>query len=464
MPTPPLAWCRFRSLRAALVVGLLGPALLGTVLVAGGCRGPDDRFYGPYPREVQFSNAIDPEKEPRLAEGQHYFLHETWGTETLNPWPPTWFLLEVLRTEWDVFGDQFTRFGTLFDPTDDLPVGLKRGADNPDQVHETCAFCHVADLPDGRRWMGAPNTRLDIMGLKVALNDRWVAAGYEPLLSELDKEKMLACGPGRIDASSSDYPRPVPADYPPYFRLGEKTALNYLGTGGDVRSESAMSIYAFGAGEPADEHLPVPFPSTDKHRIFAAFLGQLEAPENFFQQNTSLVPRGAEVFREARCNLCHFPDDVARNGVVTFRENEPELLPGDDEDFERGTIATSAAHRILIDGDPDAVDGEEGGGVDVGRLGLIAFIVTNGFAVGTTDGYRVPDLGGLWATAPYLHNGSVPTLEDLLKPPPERPVLFMRDGFEVDTTAFGNSNEGHAFGTDLSDADKQALIAYLQSL
>jgi hypothetical protein len=73
-------------------------------------------------------------------------------------------------------------------------------------------------------------------------------------------------------------------------------------------------------------------------------------------------------------------------------------------------------------------------------------------------------LAGLAYTAPYLHNGSVPTLEALLSPVSERPRRFDRGGFVVDVTLPGNDNGGHTFGTQLSAADKAALIAYLESL
>jgi hypothetical protein len=103
-----------------------------------------------------------------------------------------------------------------------------------------------------------------------------------------------------------------------------------------------------------------------------------------------------------------------------------------------------------------------------------------------TYGYANQPLDGLWLRAPYLHNGSVPTLRDLLAPSAERPKTFYRgydvydpqnvgfvsdvktekgrDYFAFDTTQPGNGNAGHegrAYGTELSPADKNALIEYL---
>jgi hypothetical protein len=105
-----------------------------------------------------------------------------------------------------------------------------------------------------------------------------------------------------------------------------------------------------------------------------------------------------------------------------------------------------------------------------------------------TNGYANAPLDGLWLRAPYLHNGSVPTLRDLLEPEGDRPVAFYRgddvydrakvgfrstvmeeDGrrhFAFDTRVPGNSNRGHsgpAYGTSLSPAEKDALVEHLKT-
>jgi len=79
---------------------------------------------------------------------------------------------------------------------------------------------------------------------------------------------------------------------------------------------------------------------------------------------------------------------------------------------------------------------------------------------------RVPPLTAISATAPYLHNGSVPTLRDLLAPAHERPVTFPvgGNGFVLDTRLPGNRNIGHEFGTRLTPAEKDDLVAFLTSL
>ena len=104
-------------------------------------------------------------------------------------------------------------------------------------------------------------------------------------------------------------------------------------------------------------------------------------------------------------------------------------------------------------------------------------------------GYRSRPLTGIWATAPYLHNGSVPTLWDLLLPPDQRPTAFNLGSRDFDPVKVGyvtgpspansfrfvardangpvagNSNAGHDYGNaGLSDADRWALIEYMKTL
>src|SRR5262249_48787754 len=155
----------------------------------------------------------------------------------------------------------------------------------------------------------------------------------------------------------------------------------------------------------------------------------------------ALVMQGKAVYDAARCGSCHHVDDIGQDQVVTY-DKAPmgkERFPGDDPAFPNGSIRTDILHRVLVDSSvgPDAGTSDAGtgdAGVDNGYADLIMFIFEHMLSVAQTDGYRTSDLHGLWATAPYLHNGSVPTLEDLLNPAAQRPVTWMRDGFTVDTT------------------------------
>jgi hypothetical protein len=109
-----------------------------------------------------------------------------------------------------------------------------------------------------------------------------------------------------------------------------------------------------------------------------------------------------------------------------------------------------------------------------------------------TNGYANQPLDGIWARAPYLHNGSVPTLWDLLTPEEERngrregfftghgvydvqnvgirtdvEEVGGRKSFRFVVSEPGNGNRGHSgpeYGTTLSDEDKRALIEYMKTL
>lgn len=103
-----------------------------------------------------------------------------------------------------------------------------------------------------------------------------------------------------------------------------------------------------------------------------------------------------------------------------------------------------------------------------------------------TNLYEARVLQGIWAAAPYLHNGSVPTLADLLKPPTARPHSFkIGPAYDLETVglakaqtavdftlrttgcedrASGDSHCGHDYGTRLPSADKKALLEYLKTL
>lgn len=99
------------------------------------------------------------------------------------------------------------------------------------------------------------------------------------------------------------------------------------------------------------------------------------------------------------------------------------------------------------------------------------------------ESYKARPLNGIWATAPYLHNGSVPTLAQLLLPPSQRMQQFsvgsrqydpVNVGFVTapsagsylyDTAVPGNSNAGHDYGTaELNDTQRLELLEYLKTL
>jgi hypothetical protein len=119
-----------------------------------------------------------------------------------------------------------------------------------------------------------------------------------------------------------------------------------------------------------------------------------------------------------------------------------------------------------------------------------------GYPVVPAIGYQAPPLDGIWATAPYLHNGSVPTLYDVLNSK-TRPKIFTRSfktdaeaydpvkiGWKVqiledgpdpgmasferrkvyDTTQPGRGNQGHTFADHFNESERRAVIEYLKTL
>jgi cytochrome c peroxidase len=114
--------------------------------------------------------------------------------------------------------------------------------------------------------------------------------------------------------------------------------------------------------------------------------------------------------------------------------------------------------------------------------------LTFGVLTTSLESYKARPLNGVWATAPYLHNGSVPNLWELLKEPDKRTPQFCVGNVEydpvnvgyaapsqgtvtcpegtslLDTRMRGNSNQGHPFGTRLKDREKRDLIEFLKKL
>ncbi len=170
-----------------------------------------------------------------------------------------------------------------------------------------------------------------------------------------------------------------------------------------------------------------------------------------------------------------------------------------------GTMLAATVKGALINQKGDLIKAAVGGFFGVTRPPVIFEADTTGFSpaqlrevrrnmCATTDApllaYKARPLDGIWATAPYLHNGSVPTLYDLLLPAAQRPKSFMLGTRDYDpvkvgyvTTAAakgnrfvyqteaggkpidGNSNVGHDYGAaKMSDADRWAMVEYLKTL
>ncbi|MFT7389001.1 MAG: cytochrome c5 [Candidatus Endobugula sp.] len=181
-------------------------------------------------------------------------------------------------------------------------------------------------------------------------------------------------------------------------------------------------------------------------------------------------------------------------GDVVIEENAPviQILTS----ATKGVIATPDSDKMFVRRWADRI-------YDIGASffdNSIANTVKSGnYNADTTSqpynsllAYKARSLNGIWATAPYLHNGSVPTLYDLLLPEERRPSEFMvgsrefdpvkvgfrsegYDGFKFTTFRDGDKNTGHEYGgrkqkvgnkesPALSEAQRWDLIEYIKTL
>lgn len=205
----------------------------------------------------------------------------------------------------------------------------------------------------------------------------------------------------------------------------------------------------------------------DEFRDIYAYISSLEAPKYPFPIDDKLAREGRAVFHRA-CAECH--GTYGKDGDYPERR-----VPIDEIGTDRVRLgALSAAQR-------DAY----------GKSWFAEYGAKKN--INEPDGYVAPPLDGLWASAPYFHNGSVPTLWHVLHPD-DRPKVWRRTsirgydqrrvGIEVeelkelprrlipdwerrtyfDTSAFGKSAAGHDFPAALSEEERQALLEYLKTL
>lgn len=211
-------------------------------------------------------------------------------------------------------------------------------------------------------------------------------------------------------------------------------------------------------------------------RAIDATFRKLEAPEYPFAIEEEKRADGARLFA-SNCRGCH--GAYQRDGAGNHLWAQPKMIP-------IGVAGTDRARLRFAPGFFAAVD----------RHPLGQHLRRNRHP----PGYFAPRLEGIWARFPYLHNGSVPNLAAILTPPKDRPRIFSvaragsrarfdpdevglsvprpesfagrrlaaaaRKGSRTvyDTTRYGQSNEGHPFGTHLTALEKSALIEYLKSL
>ncbi len=248
-----------------------------------------------------------------------------------------------------------------------------------------------------------------------------------------------------------------PTDMPSIWNLKkydrESSRLNWAGDSHDAYSviiDSALGLIGSDAG-PKDKE---------------AFLAQVDwlrdylrnkAPPRYpFPIDLAKAAAGKAVF-EQRCAACHASERTGTPIPLAEVGTNRDRIDTWGKDF------AVASNKVV-------------GGMGIQRKGLVEAPLI---------GYTAQYLDGIWLRAPYLHNGSVPSLRDLLEPVEKRPKVFYRGydvydplrvgfvstgaeaekvGTKFDVSQRASGNGGHAFGTELPETDKGALVEYLKTL
>jgi mono/diheme cytochrome c family protein len=364
---------------------------------------------------------------------------------------------------------------------DGLPLGLRRGL-GPGGIKSSgiqidCMICHGGSI-GGQSYVGLGNSQLD---LKALLFELTIADGRRPPFSTFVLNSSRGTNnAGQIaavllsirntDLSLRSFPLPLAVnlpemDTPPWWHMKRKQTMYYDGR---TDARSVRTSMQFLLGEKSLDELKALEPT---FRDVQAFFKSLQPPKYPFAIDTARAALGALVFKSScvRCHGTYGPDGKYPNKIV------PLDVIGTDSARAVGLSDRLVAHYNKT------------------WLGAVSPVDTK------RGGYQAPPLDGIWATAPYLHNGSVPTLRALLDSS-SRPARFTRPPstdfehydkahvgwkfreigadelastarrspfqakFIVDTARFGMNNGGHNFGDDLAEEERLDLIEYLKTL
>ncbi len=256
--------------------------------------------------------------------------------------------------------------------------------------------------------------------------------------------------------------RPIATDVPAWWLLKKKNRLYYngMGTGDFAKLIQQITVVGIEDQAAAEEIHP-------RMQDLLAYIRTLEAPAYPFELDEDLRAQGRAIF-ENNCASCHGTYGTGRGdpGWTYPSRQVPVEVVGTDPVYA----------QTLVDS------------------GLPKWYNESWFAITEPRSrvdpqmtYIAPPLDGVWVTAPYLHNGSVPTLEALLDSS-KRPRYWRKIGPDAydynavgwefvetgppspgdtrtyDTTRESYGNQGHTFGDDLTTDERTALIEYLKGL
>jgi hypothetical protein len=438
---------------------------------------------------------------------------------------PYWIwraLPELFHDKLPKNGTGWQSVGFVFEKGKNLPVGMsQRRYLGFDVVWLNCAFCHAgtvretaqsepqvysampANTFDFRAFMrflfAAGEDRrftprdilrqIKIIREREALDDlplidrlvlRFYGVYYmrERILALRDRLGFIAehpeWGPGRVDTFNPlkayfNFPpdqlakeeRIGTTDFPSIWNQGQRETLkmNLHWDGNNVSLEERNRSAAMGTG--------ITPPTGDRKSLkrVADWLRNLPAPPYPFAIDKNLAAQGAPLYKEY-CAACHGADGKDFRGAQVGKVVPIADIGTDRSRLDSYTYDVAVNQNLIFAG----YEGE--------RFSHFR----------KTFGYANSPLDGLWLRAPYLHNGSVPSVRDLLEPSAGRPKTFYR-GYDVydqkklgfvssvsqegsrkyflyNTDEIGNSNQGHdgkRYGTELSATQKDALLEYLKT-
>lgn len=428
--------------------------------------------------------SVKPVLQPSVEQGREaVWTVSSPLTSTFGAWRSLWKKWGLAEEPEDFLDQTRERYG-LHESTRDghtLPMGLKRMSTpfGPTLGHN-CLLCHAGRIA-GQTIIGLGNASLDLQSLIEELSSREPISIHMPF--------RIANGRGIIEASAGTIylmqyrdselnmraPRKLTIDdelchdLPAWWNVRTKKTMFHTGAT-DVRStRSNVSFFLapLNSGEFVRAQEPV---IAD---IFA-FIRTLEPPKYPFPIDRTLAGKGEAVFVET-CSECHGTYGKNRhypNVIIPVKDvgTDPTLATFDGS----GDLPYYLASWIYREKGPD---GEP--------LHLLNY-----------GGYQAPPLDGVWATAPYFHNGSVPTIAGVLDSR-SRPAIYTRSfscekdaydsarvgwkttpvtpeavsklsGHELrrvtDTRRRGRGNQGHTFGDALTLAQRTAVLEFLKTL
>ena len=429
-----------------------------------------------------------------------HFKYASIGTEAVNGIPYwIWVVLPRLFPGKLPGSGGYTSLGLTWEEGREMPIGLTKETIGINRVGMNCAICHVGTvratpLDKPSFLLAAPSTKFDVQRyaqffFDCANNPRFTAEfilpeiEYNHHLSFLEKQfyryliipqtkkELLkqeqafqwmnnrpTTGPGRTDMNPikiqllnlPDDGSVGSSDIPALWNQKQHQGFYYHSDGINSSLREVMLSSALGTGTTPKE---IDLDSLDR---IAQWLQELAPPTYPFAIDRDLAKQGKEVFNQ-NCASCHAFGSARVGQVIPIQE-----IGTDPNRLQHWTLEASEGMNLYAERYPWDFDN-----------------------FGKTEGYVAPALDGIWARAPYLHNGSVPSLKDLLTKTSDRPKQFYRgydvydrdkvgfvstseaakrSGFLVDTAVTGNGNYGHIFGTNLIEEEKDALIEYLKTL